>query len=211
MLFRSFLEKSEISNRWVFLFDEIEKAHEKLFNLLLSLLDDGTITDSNGNTLDFTNSIFIFTSNQGISEIKDSSLAFSAKGHSPDAAKETLKESLNRLFTPEFRNRIDEFIYFNDLDKDNVVKIAKLHLKQYPVAQTDELIEYIVTNAYSKEYGVRELKRFIKSNIALLVAEAILARKIPSDGTRNYTFKVQDNKLELINVAPVPQTSSIKL
>ena len=67
------------------------------------------------------------------------------------------------------------------------------------------------SNAYSKEYGVRELKRFIKSNIALLVAEAILARKIPNDGTRNYTFKVQDNKLELINVAPVPQTSSIKL
>ena len=206
-----FLEKSEISNRWVFLFDEIEKAHEKLFNLLLSLLDDGTITDSNGNTLDFTNSIFIFTSNQGISEIKDSSLAFSAKGHSADGAKETLKESLNRLFTPEFRNRIDEFIYFNDLDKDNVVKIAKLHLKQYPVAQTDELIEYIVANAYSKEYGVRELKRFIKSNIALLVAEAILARKVPNDGTRNYTFKVQDNKLELINIAPVPQVSSIKL
>jgi len=203
-----FLEKSEISNRWVFLFDEIEKAHEKLFNLLLSLLDDGTITDSNGNTLDFTNSIFIFTSNQGISEIKDSSLAFSAKGHNPEATKETLKESLNRLFTPEFRNRIDEFIYFNDLSKQDVVKIAKLHLKQYPVVQSDELIDYIVDNAYSKEYGVRELKRFIKASIALIVAEAILDRKIPIDGTRNYTIKITDNKPELINITKVPEKTA---
>lgn len=199
-----FLEKSEVSNRWVFLFDEIEKAHEKLFNLLLSLLDDGTITDSNGNTLDFTNSIFIFTSNQGISEIKDSSLAFSAKGFNPEATKETLRESLNRLFTPEFRNRIDEFIYFNDLSRDDVVKIAKLHLKQYPVQQTDELIDYIVTNAYSKEYGVRELKRFIKTNVALLVAEAMLDHMVPIDGTRSYTVKVENNKLEIINITKLP-------
>lgn len=203
-----FLEKSELSNRWVFLFDEIEKAHEKLFNLLLSLLDDGTITDSNGHTLDFTNSIFIFTSNQGISEIKDSSLAFSAKGFNPEATKETLRESLNRLFTPEFRNRIDEFIYFNDLSREDVVKIAKLHLKQYPVQQTDELIDYIVTNAYSKEYGVRELKRFIKTNVALLVAEAILDRKMPIDGTRNYTIKVTDNKLEIINTTKIPNKAA---
>ena len=203
-----FLEKSEISNRWVFLFDEIEKAHEKLFNLLLSLLDDGTITDSNGNTLDFTNSIFIFTSNQGISEIKDSSLAFSAKGHNPEATKETLKESLNRLFTPEFRNRIDEFIYFNDLSKQDVVKIAKLHLKQYPVVQSDELIDYIVDNAYSKEYGVRELKRFIKASIALIVAEAILDRKIPIDGSRNYTVQITNNKLELINLTKIPEKTA---
>lgn len=199
-----FLEKSELSNRWVFLFDEIEKAHEKLFNLLLSLLDDGTITDSNGNTLDFTNSIFIFTSNQGISEIKDSSLAFASKGFNPEATKETLRESLNRLFTPEFRNRIDEFIYFNDLSKDDVVRIAKLHLKQYPVTQTEEIIEYIVNNAYSKEYGVRELKRFIKTNIALLVAEAILDRRIPIDGTRNYTLKIVNNKLEITNTTKIP-------
>lgn len=203
-----FLEKSELSNRWVFLFDEIEKAHEKLFNLLLSLLDDGTITDSNGNTLDFTNSIFIFTSNQGISEIKDSSLAFASKGFNPEATKETLRESLNRLFTPEFRNRIDEFIYFNDLSKDDVVRIAKLHLKQYPVTQTEEIIEYIVNNAYSKEYGVRELKRFIKTNIALLVAEAILDRRIPIDGTRNYTLKIVNNKLEITNTTKIPDKTA---
>jgi hypothetical protein len=171
-------------------------------------LDDGTITDSNGNTLDFTNSIFIFTSNQGISEIKDSSLAFSAKGHNPEATKETLKESLNRLFTPEFRNRIDEFIYFNDLSKQDVVKIAKLHLKQYPVVQSDELIDYIVDNAYSKEYGVRELKRFIKASIALIVAEAILDRKIPIDGSRNYTVQITNNKLELINLTKIPEKTA---
>jgi ATP-dependent Clp protease ATP-binding subunit ClpA len=108
------------------------------------------------------------------------------------------------LFTPEFRNRIDEFIYFNDLSKADVFKIAKLHLKQYPVAQTEELIEYIVNNAYSKEYGVRELKRFIKANVALLVAEAILERRVPIDGSRNYTVEFKDNKLQIVNTVQAP-------
>lgn len=153
-----FLEKSEVSNRWVFLFDEIEKAHEKLFNLLLSLLDDGTITDSNGHNLDFTNSIFIFTSNQGLSEVKESTLGFSGKGYSKEGTRDALKSSLDKQFTPEFRNRIDEFIYFNDLTLEDVRRIVILNLKQFPVVITDALVDHVVSKAYSLEYGVRELK-----------------------------------------------------
>ena len=170
-----FLEKSEISNRWVFLFDEIEKAHEKLFNLLLSLLDDGTITDSTGHNLDFTNSIFIFTSNQGLSEVKESTLGFSGKGYSKEGTRDALKSSLDKQFTPEFRNRIDEFIYFNDLTLEDVRRIVILNLKQFPVVITDALVDHVVSKAYSLEYGVRELKRFIKTKVALLIANAMLA------------------------------------
>lgn len=198
-----FKEKAEISNRWVFLFDEIEKANEKLFNLLLSLLDDGTITDSTGNALDFSNSIFIFTSNQGISDIKETSLGFGSKGPSQDAINTTLKDSLGRKFSPEFRNRIDEFIYFNDLTPENVAQIVRLNLKSYNVEITDELVNYVVKNSYSNEFGVREVKRFIKNSIGLFVANAILDGIIPITGTK-YKLSVKDNKLEVQDTIQIP-------
>ncbi len=199
-----FQEKAEVSNRWVFLFDEVEKAHEKLYHLLLSLLDDGTVTDSNGNTLDFSNSIFIFTSNQGISEIKEISVGFGGKGHNSEAAAAVIKASLDKQFSPEFRNRIDEFIFFNELTTENVKDITKLNLKTYPVAQTEELLDFIVSKAYSKEFGVREIKRFIKNSVALPVAEAILDNQFPIDGSGKYTFTIKDGKAVVDNVKKVP-------
>jgi len=199
-----FQEKAEVSNRWVFLFDEVEKAHEKLYHLLLSLLDDGTVTDSNGNTLDFSNSIFIFTSNQGISEIKETSVGFGGKGHNSEAATAVIKASLDKQFSPEFRNRIDEFIFFNELTTENVKDITKLNLKTYPVAQTEELLDFIVSKAYSKEFGVREIKRFIKNSVALPVAEAILDNQFPIDGSGKYTFTIKDGKAVVDNVKKVP-------
>lgn len=189
-----FAEKAEKGNRWVFLFDEIEKAHEKLYNLLLSLLDDGTITDSQGNLLDFSRSIFLFTSNQGIRDLKTKTLSFK-QNQSEDADKETLKDSLDRMFSPEFRNRIDEFIYFNDLTPEDAKKIAKLNLKEYPVVITDDLLDYCVSNCYSVEYGVRELKRFIKNNIALPIAEAILNSPVPPSKGDKYQISIKGGKL----------------
>ena len=199
-----FQEKAEISNRWVFLFDEVEKAHEKLYHLLLSLLDDGTVTDSNGNSLDFTNSIFIFTSNQGISEIKEVSVGFGGGGPNSEASMAVIKNSLDKQFSPEFRNRIDEFIFFNELTTDNVKDITKLNLKNYPVVQTDELVDHIVSKAYSREFGVREIKRFIKNCVALPVAEAILDNQFPIDGSGKYTFTVKDDKAVVANVKKLP-------
>jgi len=196
------LEKAEKSSCWVFLFDEIEKANEKLFNLLLSLLDDGTIVDSQGKTLDFKDSIFIFTSNQGVSEIKDHALGFGGRNVSYDSSRETLKNSLGKLFTPEFRNRIDEFVYFNDLTKQDVERIVKLNLKQYPVNPTQQLIDFVVEKAYSVEYGVRELKRFLRSNVALPIADNILLQMSPIDGSGRYTMSVRNSKLEVVSVKP---------
>jgi len=195
-----FAEKAEKGNRWVFLFDEIEKAHEKLYNLLLSLLDDGTITDSQGNLLDFSRSIFLFTSNQGIRDLKTKTLSFK-QNQNEDADKETLKDSLDRMFSPEFRNRIDEFIYFNDLTPEDAKKIAKLNLKEYPVVITDDLLDYCVSNCYSVEYGVRELKRFVKNNIALPIAEAILNSPVPPSKGDKYQVSIKDGKLVVDGLA----------
>lgn len=203
-----FQERAEISNRWVFLFDEVEKAHEKLYHLLLSLLDDGTITDSSGNTLDFSNSIFIFTSNQGISEIKEVSVGFGATGHNSEAAMAVIKNSLDKQFSPEFRNRIDEFIFFNELTIENVKDITKLNLKFYPVLQTEDLLGFIVSNSYSKEFGVREIKRFIKNYVALPISDAILDNRFPIDGSGKYTFIIKDNKIILSNVKKIPEKTA---
>lgn len=199
-----FQEKAEVSNKWVFLFDEIEKAHDKLYNLLLGLLDDGMIVDSNGNQLDFTHSIFIFTSNQGVSELKSSSVGFGS-GANQAATREVIMNSLSKAFSPEFRNRIDEFVFFNDLDQNSIREIVKLNLKKYPVHPTSELIEYIVSNAYSLEYGARELNRFLRSNVALPVANYLLANIYPSDGTSKYSFAVENSKLVISNVTTATQ------
>jgi ATP-dependent Clp protease ATP-binding subunit ClpA len=195
-----FAEKAEKGNRWVFLFDEIEKAHEKLYNLLLSLLDDGTITDSQGVVLDFSRSIFLFTSNQGVRDLKTKTLSFKHNANE-EADKETLKDSLDRMFSPEFRNRIDEFIYFNDLTVDDAKKIARLNLKQYPVVISDNLLDYVVANCYSVEYGVRELKRFIKNNVALPIAEAILNSPVPPSKGDKYQVSIKEGKLVVDGLA----------
>lgn len=195
-----FAEKAEKSNRWVFLFDEIEKAHEKLYNLLLSLLDDGTITDSQGVQLDFSRSIFLFTSNQGVRDLKTKTLSFK-QNQNEDADKETLRDSLDRMFSPEFRNRIDEFIYFNDLTVEDAKKITKLNLKEYPVVITDDLLDYIVSNCYSVEYGVRELKRFIKNSVALPIAEAILNSPVPPSKGDKYQVSIKGGKLVVDGLA----------
>jgi ATP-dependent Clp protease ATP-binding subunit ClpA/arsenate reductase-like glutaredoxin family protein len=195
-----FAEKAEKGNRWVFLFDEIEKAHEKLYNLLLSLLDDGTITDSQGTVLDFTQSIFLFTSNQGISELKNNTLSFKQE-ENEEADKETLKRSLDKQFSPEFRNRIDEFIYFNDLTRENAKKIAKISLAEYPVVITDSLLDYVVDNCYSVEYGVRELKRFVKNNVALPIAESILDSSTPPSKGDKFSVSIKNNKIVVDGLA----------
>jgi hypothetical protein len=118
-------EKAEKSNRWVFLFDEIEKAHHKLYDFLLSLLDDGTCTDNMGNVLDFSQSLFIFTSNKGIVESKQRRLGFTQNDPTEAEEKDAVTTSVKGHFSPEFMNRIDEVVVFNALTKKDVKKIAK--------------------------------------------------------------------------------------
>jgi len=190
-------EKAEKSNSWVFLFDEIEKAHPKFYDFLLNLMDEGKVTDANGKDLDFSKSLFIFTSNQGTGDIKRNPVGFSnVKKEGDDLfkeRKETFEESIKRHFNPEFINRIDKTIIFNQLDKEQIAKVAKLELAGVPVKKTKELLNYIIENGYSDEYGGRFMVKFIKNNISILVANAVLEGVLPKSGNL-YTCKVKDNK-----------------
>ena len=193
-------EKAEKSNRWVFLFDEIEKAHHKLYDFLLSLLDDGTCTDNMGNVLDFSQSLFIFTSNKGIVESKQRRLGFTQNDPTAAEEKDAVKTSVKGHFSPEFMNRIDEVVVFNSLTKKDVKKIAKLQLDKLPIEVTDSLLEYIVKHGYSREYGARNIARFIKNNISDKIADAILNGKVPKKEGALYSPKVTKDGVKIYDV-----------
>jgi len=194
-------EKAEKTNRWVILFDEIEKAHHKFYDFLLSLLDDGTCTDNMGRVLDFSESIFIFTSNQGISDIRlGRKLGFGDDRISVSGSAEEIKASVKKKFPVEFMNRIDNYVFFNTLEPKHLKKIATLSLRNIPIKRHKGLLDFIVKNGYSEEYGARNIKRFIKNKVATIIAQALLERKLPRKKGDLYTPKIIDNKLTLIGL-----------
>jgi len=194
-------EKAEKSNRWVILFDEIEKAHHKFYDFLLSLLDDGTCTDNMGKVLDFTESIFIFTSNQGISDIRiGKKLGFGGERVTVSGSEEEIKKSVKKKFPTEFMNRIDNYMFFNTLEPSHLRKIATLSLTHLPIKKHKALLDFIVTNGYSEEYGARNIKRFIKNEVAPVIAQTLLERKLPKKKGDLYTPKIIDGKLVLVNL-----------
>jgi ATP-dependent Clp protease ATP-binding subunit ClpC len=194
-------EKAEKSNSWVFLFDEIEKAHHKLYDFLLSLLDDGTCTDNMGQVLDFSQSIFIFTSNQGVGEIKRESVGFmSSKEEVSDSVSESvIKKSVKRHFSPEFLNRIDDTVVFKPLSKKDVKDIAALHLEKLPIMTTHALVEFVADKGYSREYGARNIARFIKNNVSDKVADAILNELVPKNGDEFYKPRIVRGEVKIID------------
>jgi ATP-dependent Clp protease ATP-binding subunit ClpA len=197
-------EKAEKSNAWVFLFDEIEKAHHKLYDFLLSLLDDGTCTDNVGRILDFSKSIFIFTSNQGVGEVKRDTLGFDRTQTevTDKEIKATVLKSVHRHFSPEFLNRIDETIFFSSLKEAEVKEIARMQLQQLPIRISEPVLKYVVKGGYSLEYGARNIKRFIKKNIAPKVADEILGNTIPKKGDL-YKCSVSKGQLRIVDVEKV--------
>ena len=191
-------EKAEKSNRWVFLFDEIEKAHPRLYDFLLSLLDDGTCTDNLGAVLDFTETVFIFTSNQGISEINRDPVGFSSDTLSKTVTKEIIGKSIKKHFSPEFLNRIDETICFDSLTQKDVREIVALQLDELPIHQTDNLVNFVVEGGYSEEYGARNVARFIKQNVAIKIADSLLNKKVPKE-SEYYTPRISKGEVKIIN------------
>lgn len=191
-------EKADESNRWTIVFDEIEKAHPKLYNILLSLLDTGTLTDNSGNEIDLTDSIFIMTSNCGLKDLKTKTVGFSSEVSS-DGDKEEIMKSIEATFSPEFRGRVDEFVFFNDLTSDDIKDIAKLALAKYPIKPTPEIIDYVIQHGYSEEFGARDIQRVLKRLVGLPLADEILANRQPDNGTGKYDAEVRENKLEIIN------------
>mgnify|MGYP003108388490 CR=1 FL=1 len=167
-------EKAQESSEWIILFDEIEKASGKLHNLLLGFLDDGVIQDNHGTELNFKDSIVIFTSNVGMENLGRTPLGFETEQLSYKEVKSDVEKSFKGKFPPEFINRIDHVVHFNQLSKEDTAQIAKLNLKDLPIKQTKKLVDYIVDGGYSTDYGARNLKRFIRKNVTLKLADAIL-------------------------------------
>jgi ATP-dependent Clp protease ATP-binding subunit ClpA len=194
-------EKAEQSNSWVFLFDEIEKAHHKLYDFLLSLLDDGTCTDNMGTVLDFTQSIFIFTSNQGVNEIKRDPVGFGERQKEVEetVTEDTIRKSIKRHFSPEFLNRIDEIVLFRSLTKADVRKIAEIQLEDLPIKSTKPLIDFVAEKGYSQEYGARNIARFIKNNVSDKIADAILNRLVPKKEEEYYTPRIIEGEVRIVD------------
>jgi len=195
-------DKAEKSNAWVILFDEIEKANSKFFDFLLSLLDDGTCTDNLGNVLDFSKSIFIFTTNEGIQDNKlgDTRVGFGKENIGYEENQDLILKSIKRKFNPEFLNRVDHFIFFNRLSGDDLRKIVKLEINHLPVRKNKDTITYIIKNSNHQEYGARNIAKFIKNNIATMVADAILKKQLPLNDSKLYVLKESPEGLYISNL-----------
>ena len=183
----------------VVLFDEIEKAHPDVFNILLQILDDGRITDSQGRTVDFKNTIIILTSNLGSQYLLE---GIDMEGNITDSAKEAVMAELHRAFRPEFLNRLDETILFKPLTKDNLTGIIDIMVeglkkrladRSLKLCITDKAKELIIERGYDPLYGARPLRRYLQSSVETLLARAILSGDIAAGST--LTVDVENDEL----------------
>lgn len=186
----------------VILFDEIEKAHPDVFNLMLQILDDGRLTDSRGRFINFKNTIIIMTSNVGASLIQSSSslgfaVAEDEKKNKYEKLKDTVNEEMKKAFRPEFLNRIDDIIVFAHLEKEEVRKIADIMLKdlfkrlgeqEINIQVADEVKDYLAKEGYSENYGARPLRRLIQKKIEDPIAEEILTGQYGHGDTLELKF-----------------------
>ena len=176
----------------IILFDEIEKAHKDVYNILLQILDDGRITDGQGRTVDFKNTIIIMTSNLGSEYILENSAN----------KDELIMKELRHTFKPELLNRIDEIIIFNSLSKDTVYDILdkiildinnRLKDKHITISLTKEAKDYIINNSYDESYGARPIKRYVSKYVETLIANSIIKEEIKYNN--KLVIDVKDDKL----------------
>ena len=177
----------------VVLFDEIEKAHEDVFNLLLQVMEDGQLTDSLGRKVNFRNAVVVMTSNVGAKAITDSrrSLGFAQQtgadaGRTDAEIRSMVMSDLKKTFRPEFLNRLDEIVYFNHLTEENFRAIASLMLGEVRTAMaergmtlhwTPAVVDYLVAKGYSETYGARNLRRTIQRDVEDAIASAVVAQR----------------------------------
>lgn len=183
----------------VILFDEVEKAHPDVFNVLLQVLDDGRITDSQGRTVDFKNTVIILTSNLGSQYLLD---GIGADGDIVEGARNQVMDLLKHSFRPEFLNRLDEIVFYKPLTKGNITHIIDLLVadlnrrlsgKQISVALSPAAKEFIVDSAYDPIYGARPLRRFVQHSVETLIGRKIIAGQISEGDT--LTVDVRDGEL----------------
>lgn len=185
----------------VILFDEVEKAHPDVFNILLQALDDGRITDSQGRTVDFKNTIIILTSNLGSNYILE---GICEDGSISDKAKNLVSDLLKQQFRPEFLNRLDEIVFYKPLTKSEISEIVdllmndlrkRLSSKQLSVKLTDRAKDYIVNEGYDPVYGARPMKRFLQSHVENLIAKKIIENELKAKTTLIVDFDNEKLKI----------------
>ncbi|MFV0400210.1 MAG: ATP-dependent chaperone ClpB [Oscillospiraceae bacterium] len=185
----------------VVLFDEVEKAHPDVFNILLQVLDDGRITDSQGRTVDFKNTIIILTSNLGSSFLLE---GIDGEGQVSEEARDAVMDILKTSFRPEFLNRLDEIVFFHPLSKSDIRVIIDLLLedldkrladRQLRIRLTDSAKDYVIENGYDPVYGARPLKRFLQSRV-----ETLIARKLIAENVKPQTTLVVDYKDDALTI-----------
>jgi ATP-dependent Clp protease ATP-binding subunit ClpB len=185
----------------VILFDEIEKAHPDVFNVLLQVLDDGRLTDGQGRTVDFRNTVIIMTSNLG-SEY----LVQQAEGESVEMVRGKVLDAVRAAFRPEFLNRIDEILLFRRLDRDQMAAIVDIQLRHLRklLAERDITLEisgpardWLAREGYDPAYGARPLKRALQRNLQDALAEEVLAGRIPDGATVNVDVEADGSGLTL--------------
>jgi ATP-dependent Clp protease ATP-binding subunit ClpC len=205
----------------VVLFDEIEKAHPDVFNILLQVLDDGQLTDSLGRKVDFKNTIIIMTSNVGTKDIRAQGLSY---GFVPPSQtddyknlKDTVEEAMRRLFNPEFLNRIDDTIVFRSLTKDDIMKIIDVELKELfenikeskkEIFLTEKAKEFIVTKGYDPKYGARPLKRALQKYVQDPLAEEILLGHFKENSKIKVDYVDNSDELIFIDVSDENSTDN---
>lgn len=185
----------------VVLFDEIEKAHPDVLNILLQILDDGRITDAQGRTVNFENTVIIMTTNAG-SNTKSGSLGFG--GSLNDMGRERALKALNDFLRPEFINRVDEIVYFNQLTEENFRSIAELMLTEVKdaiaergitLSWNDTLVDYLVKHSYSVTYGARNLRRTIQKDVEDAIAEKVIERR--GENVARIRLSATDDKVKV--------------
>ena len=186
----------------VLLLDEIEKAHQDIFNTLLQVMDYATLTDNAGKKVDFRNAIIIMTSNAGAREIGKQRVGFGGERVLNDAA---LNEAVTRIFSPEFRNRLDSIVRFNGLSRENVLSIVKKNLaefaaqlreKKVELNVTDEASHWLAERGYSPEFGAREIARLIQEKIKKRFVDEVLFGSLKDGGTATVTVADGDINLD---------------
>ena len=187
----------------VILFDEVEKAHPDVFNILLQVLDDGHITDSQGRTVDFKNTVIILTSNLGSQFLLD---GFTPEGYISDDAKEKVTSLLKQSFRPEFLNRLDEIVFYKPLNKNDIRKIIdilaerlakRLENQSLKLKITDGAKDYIIEHGFDPVYGARPLKRYMQSYVETMIAKLILSSDIEINSQITVDVDPSSQKLEV--------------
>ena len=198
----------------VILLDEVEKAHPDIFNMLLQVLDEGSLTDSLGRKVDFKNTVIIMTSNLGARQVKDfgNGVGFgteSMKSQESKNIKNTIEKSLKKAFSPEFLNRVDEIVIFNSLEKEDLKKIISIELDKlknrlkdlgYSLKISSKALSFLCEKGFDKKYGARPLKRAIQNYVEDLIAEEIVKSKIKEGSSIKSDHDSKSLKLRIIKL-----------